>query len=344
MKDVYVIKVKTRPPLSSLYPSERRYSASTVGGLSLVHFGLSILAFLLGTLAGSLQGPVLSFGCLFPFISGLLAWRRWYIDRNISIFFYGSLFSLIVSILCGVATVFDIAVMTETGIGSALNLEDVFGNPERFGRVEQFTGSRGNDTKGLKLDAEYDRKLYPDSELVNAWKDPLKIVENSSDSVRDQPKIPVRYFARVRTGFLSFWRQTPNPESRTNLLLDINVLVTCVLEVSWSLLSVKISLRGMRNQLADTRYDDCNDQSASKDCGLKIKRTKPRPPNPKSELNPYSRSGIDDGIPENLAYNSEMGNSVPRLPLPESNKEFRERVERFLANQAAHRIVEGSYS
>lgn len=82
MENVYVIKVKTKPALSSLYPSERRYSASTVGGLSFVHFGLGALSLLLGSLALSLQGPILSVACLVPFVTGLLAWRRWYIDRS----------------------------------------------------------------------------------------------------------------------------------------------------------------------------------------------------------------------------------------------------------------------
>lgn len=276
MKDVYVIKVKTRPPLSSLYPSERRYSASTVGGLSLVHLGLSILAFLLGTLARSLQGPVLSLSCLFPFVSGLLAWRRWYIDRNISIFFYGSLFSLVFSILCGVATVFDIASMSE-----GWKLENLFSYPEEKRIVRIMPEHMCNETSTCETET-------------------------------------LRYF--------SFWRS----ETRANILLDVNVLVTCVLEMLWSVLSLRISFKGMRNRVADNYDSSAPIPERTKSCGQSIQIGEDQ----------YDECLRDIGF----RRTSVTDNSGPRLPLPESKKEFRERVERFLANQAAHRIVEGSCS
>lgn len=51
MEDVYTIKVKTKPDTRNLYPSERRYSASTVSGLAWVHIALAATSFLLACLA-----------------------------------------------------------------------------------------------------------------------------------------------------------------------------------------------------------------------------------------------------------------------------------------------------
>ncbi|XP_018327724.1 uncharacterized protein LOC108738690 [Agrilus planipennis] len=55
MENVYKIKVRTNPDPNWLYPSERRYSASTVLGLGVVHLALALTALLLAclTLAAS---------------------------------------------------------------------------------------------------------------------------------------------------------------------------------------------------------------------------------------------------------------------------------------------------
>lgn len=51
MEDVYTIKVRTKPDTRNSYPSERRYSASTVSGLAWVHLALAATSFLLACLA-----------------------------------------------------------------------------------------------------------------------------------------------------------------------------------------------------------------------------------------------------------------------------------------------------
>ncbi|XP_059058912.1 uncharacterized protein LOC131852271 [Achroia grisella] len=51
MEDVYTIKVKSKPDTRNLYPSERRYSASTVSGLAWVHIALAATSLLLACLA-----------------------------------------------------------------------------------------------------------------------------------------------------------------------------------------------------------------------------------------------------------------------------------------------------
>lgn len=51
MEELYSVKVKTKPDTRNLYPSERRYSASTVSGLAWVHIALAGTSFLLACLA-----------------------------------------------------------------------------------------------------------------------------------------------------------------------------------------------------------------------------------------------------------------------------------------------------
>lgn len=51
IENIYKIKIKTNPPSLGLYPSERRYSASTVQGLGVVHLILAATALLLASLS-----------------------------------------------------------------------------------------------------------------------------------------------------------------------------------------------------------------------------------------------------------------------------------------------------
>ncbi|XP_020291417.1 uncharacterized protein LOC109858503 [Pseudomyrmex gracilis] len=362
MESVYVIKVKTKPPLSSLYPSERRYSASTVGGLSLVHFGLGVLSLLLGTLALSLQGPILSVACMVPFVTGLLAWRRWYINRNIAIFFYGSLFSLIAAILCFVLTILDITAASDSTGGSMWSLKtpnvqfhhadnvtnmsahvrdivynslNVTKNDES--RLEESIGSpvtsepfsielnmsdyhddvRNGSYDNLKAEASlmFEEKLI--SREVFQDEDAMNITQKSTDLTKDET---------------DFWKQYEN-SSHTRMLLTFNVLMASLLEIFWSLLSAKIAFRGMMSP------DSGNIIAGSKTVmRLPVQKRKPPAPKPPDILD------HDRRLSDNPNFNNLHGLTGPgaRLPLPESSKEFRERVERFLANQATQRIVEGA--
>lgn len=136
MEDVFTIKVKTQPDTRNLYPSERRYSASTVSGLAWVHIALAATSFLLACLA--LVSPneekneknttdvtgfdfnetlanatttkndasymlVLAPALITVFglaagITSIMASVKWYIDRNITWLFIMSVLSTIVSL------------------------------------------------------------------------------------------------------------------------------------------------------------------------------------------------------------------------------------------------------
>ncbi|XP_012523014.2 uncharacterized protein LOC105828960 [Monomorium pharaonis] len=370
-ENVYVIKVKTKPPLSSLYPSERRYSASTVGGLSLVHFGLGALSLLLGTLALSLQGPILSVACLVPFVTGLLAWRRWYIDRNIAIFFYGSLFSLVAAILCLVVTIFDVAAASNSTSGSLWSLEKILNAP-RYSlhpakdfindtHVNDITSTESN---SFDVTEDYDLLKVNDSSKApvtlksistelnvsnfhvdgkNSNHDDLTMTE-ASFMFEEKMIISREIFQNKGTTNITqgsmnlskeqsktFWRTHYEDSSHTKMLLTLNILMASLLETFWSLLSVKIAFCGMMNQLPE------NGNAIAKLKTTRLPLQKRKSPAPKPDILDHERR-LSEAL-QNLQGLTGIG---PRLPLSESNREFRERVERFLANQATHRIVEGA--
>lgn len=160
MENIYKVKIKTSPDLRASYPSERRYSASIVLGLSVFHLifcalalTCALLSFLhpssteeeidqiydqdgnnshgtkpyfleeieeeqkrhvLGTIHSItkfyliLTTLLLTIGCLLAGITGLLAWKRWYMDNNIKWFFVSSLLASIlsmISIICAIITI-----------------------------------------------------------------------------------------------------------------------------------------------------------------------------------------------------------------------------------------------
>nr|CAD7441721.1 unnamed protein product [Timema bartmani] len=88
MEEVYVVKVRSQPSPARLFPSERRYSASTVGGLGAVHLLLAATCLLLGALdflaASNTATWVTRYGgglwlglaAALPGAAGVLAWRR----------------------------------------------------------------------------------------------------------------------------------------------------------------------------------------------------------------------------------------------------------------------------
>lgn len=290
MEDVYVIKVKTKPALATLYPSERRYSASTVGGLSLVHLIFGLLNLLLGSLGKFVQGFVLFFSCLAPTVSGILAWKRWYIDRNITIFFYCCIFSSTVSVCCFIASLCDIFILTEKAVSLSGNLN-----------VQTL-----NQTANLEAGNE-------SSEILETT---LDISENAT------------------TVDNSGVREPDVQQLQGLIFLLTNIAVACLLELLWSLLSLSLSLKGLKNKSDE---DGC---CKSQNC-QKIKMNAPTlPSRPDIILMNKHICCSMQSLDSLQSLNTQ--NLCPKLPLPESNKEFKERVDKFLTNQVNHRNSEGT--
>ncbi|XP_031832362.2 uncharacterized protein LOC116426878 [Nomia melanderi] len=384
MENVYVIKVKTKPPISSLYPSERRYSASTVGGLSFVHFGLGALSLLLGSLNVSLQGPILSAACLVPFVTGVLAWRRWYIDRNIAIFFYGSLFSLIAAVLCFISMVFDIATAVGNSGGSVWSLAEILDQPRDPSHLEKHLTNKTllNETASIDEETFNATSVYDQLHNVN-FNDPTPgiVLDNMSnisgyilrastsspggfdseipgemsvnDTVsgkgspmaskgnmqEDSGNVTDESVLTIKNRVVSIWSKHYQNLSHADIFLTVNVLVASLFEAFWSTLSARIALRGMMNRLPESSYaNHVTGRESSEHTGLGKRKS----PAPRPCVLDHDRR-LSESL-QNLSALHGLRNPGPRLPLPESSREFRERVERFLANQAAHRVVEGSCS
>lgn len=342
MEEVYIIRIKTKPLLSSLYPSERRYSASTVGGLAMVHFGLGVLALLLGSLAGLIQGPILALFCLIPFISGLLAWKKWYIDRNIGLFFYGSLISLIVALFCLAATIFHMITILQGNDTSSWSMEHIFNFDSSNGSLNAFAkhnNSSFNDE--LSIDRiNFNDKILNDnsSDDEDDFNLPFRRIDTLDDLVAESSMIEEkRIFGNNvvnKSGLPEMMKVGENEDGllHSKLLLATNVLVASLLEVAWSFLSARIGLRGMINRV-ETIYGGGGNVTIGNNKKQKIGCKKKKMQAPRPDILSHYQKNF--GSLQSLNSFQSSINSGPRLPLPESSREFRERVERFLVNQAA---------
>jgi len=122
MENIYKIKIKSNPGLNNLFPSERRYSASTVLGLGVFHIALAVLNLILAVLSSTnhkqrpddlrnflqtQQTLSLTFNVISNAASAaaaILAWKCWYIDNNIKWFF-------ITSVVAAMTCIFSISII-----------------------------------------------------------------------------------------------------------------------------------------------------------------------------------------------------------------------------------------
>ncbi|XP_053621431.1 uncharacterized protein LOC128681508 [Plodia interpunctella] len=248
MEDVYTIKVKTKPDTRNLYPSERRYSASTVSGLAWVHIALSATSFLLACLAlvSPVSNPtykeesvnltlnnvendnstdliddkesnnyilVLAPGLITIFglcagIAAILASVRWYIDRNITWLFVASIISTLIS--------FSSFVMIVTWF---------------------VTSTHGDITEFYKDQVPFkDFVVIKHSDVIEKNSSHMIVALNSTENEEDSSHLFTKH------------------------VLSINILIAAFLELLWSILSIKISYKGMRNNYKDdnnTRRGNC---------------------------------------------------------------------------------------
>lgn len=337
-ENVYVIKIKTKPPLSSLYPSERRYSASTVGGMSLIHFILGAISLFLSTVSMSVPGHILSLACLVPSVTGCLAWRRWYIDRNITIFFYGSLFSSAVGIFCSVVMIYDLTVILNAEESQqSLKILDAHHHP-----IDDFT----NDTHNVTLSKGNPKFIeHHDSSKIDKFNKSLVTLEPfefnvfeermmiSKGTFQDDDTMNITGSVNLKEKKMAVWRRREFDSNLNGIPMAMNVITASCLEVLWSLLSAQIAFNGMMNL-----PESGNAVAGSKTTKLPLQKRKP--PAPKPDILNHDHQ-LSESL-QNFTTLQGLAGLGPRLPLPESSREFRERVERFLANQATHRVVEGA--
>ncbi|CAH0404268.1 unnamed protein product [Chilo suppressalis] len=239
MEDVYTIRIKTKPDTRNLYPSERRYSASTVSGLAWVHIALAATSFLLACLAlvnptlnvtESVSNSTEAYGndttqdnttevlttrnnsyilvvapsliTIFGLAAGItsiLASVRWYIDRNITLLFVMSCLSTLVA----------------------------------FSSLLMITVWFINTTEGDITEFYKDKIPFKD----------ILVIKHTDVIDKNDSHLIVALNQTTEEGETS--------SLFTKRVLSINILIAAFLELLWSILSVKISYKGMRNNYKD---------------------------------------------------------------------------------------------
>ncbi|KAG6451590.1 hypothetical protein O3G_MSEX007213 [Manduca sexta] len=237
MEDVFTIKVKTKPDKRNVYPSERRYSASTVSGLAWVHIALAATSFLLACLAiVSPNEPknndrntteyfetetenstavynndyvlilapslITAFG-LAAGVASIMASVKWYIDHNITWLFVISTFSTIISF----ASFMMIAIWFVTT--SEGDISDFYKDKVPF--------------KDYMVVKHTDVLERNDSHMII-----------SLNTTKEEPQ---------------------DSHLFTKHVLSINIMIAAFLELLWSILSVKISYKGMKNDYREDNND-----------------------------------------------------------------------------------------
>lgn len=320
MEDIYTIKIKSNPDPRSLYPSERRYSASTVLGLGVVHLALAATILLLASLSLSNSADVskplvnvskevleernddvafldeddihneqlkivtnvdnsdvflsltiapciMAIGAIAAGITGLLAWKRWYIDHNIRWFFFMSAISVITALICFVTNCLSVGEM-----------------------IEQ-------------------RSTLTKNTFVFSFNENNVVV----DRVR-QESIKSQIFSKSQTG------APPN----LRLVLAINILIASVLELIWSVMSTKVSFFGMRNNYPD----DIILSRGKIEVNTVHKGNKSGKTVAPDILNHHPKKR------KFVKYFPKIENGF--LPKQESNNEYRDRVNKFLSTDIPH--------
>ncbi|CAF4741425.1 unnamed protein product [Pieris macdunnoughi] len=218
MEDVYTIKVKTKPDPRNLYPSERRYSASTVSGFAWVHIVLAITLLILTSLTLIIPNEnseftntsnfknstnndnsyllvmapsLVSIFALTAGLTAILSSVKWYIDKNIALFFIASVVAFL-SCLLAICLII---------------------------------------TWGLTNNGEREVFVLKHTDILNKNETHLVINRNVTE---EQTKL------------------------FTNNVLLVNILIATILELILSILSIKISYKGMKNTYnVEDKRGDC---------------------------------------------------------------------------------------
>ncbi|CAG9134170.1 unnamed protein product [Plutella xylostella] len=258
MEDVYSIKVKTKPDMRNVYPSERRYSASTVSGLAWVHIALAATSFLLACLAlvnPNNQEIKLTLEDSKPldtnqFLNATEETTTEYISEDnatekvidsINKETYGHILVIAPSLL----TVFALAAGLAAIMASVrwyidrnitwLFIMSVLSTVFSLISFIMIAAWFVNTSEGTDDITEFYKDQVPFKDVI--------LIKHTDVIDRNESHIVIARNA------------TDKPEVTSHLftkrVLSINILIAAFLELLWSILSVKISYKGMRSQYKD---------------------------------------------------------------------------------------------
>lgn len=334
MEDVYTIKVKTKPDTRNLYPSERRYSASTVSGLAWVHIALAATSFLLACLA--LINPNSDIKRLNLNDTDQKAVNRIDLlnltesedslltnstendvksDSNYILVLAPTMLTVF-ALGAGIAS---IMASTRWYIDRNITWLFIMSVLSTFIALISFT------MIAVWLVATEDdiSEFYKDKVPFNDF----LIVKHSDVIDRNESHMIIARNSKPE--------DTGESHLFTKRVLSINILIACFLELLWSILSVKISYKGMRNNYKDEneRRGNCISVVTT----IKGNNTKKLPRNgkllpPKPELIDYPSKKIKRiflAQSDNGFYLKNLGNKAKQNT--ETSSEFyKERMMNFL--------------
>ncbi|KAM3956224.1 uncharacterized protein ACR2FA_009821 [Aphomia sociella] len=246
MEDVYTIKVKSKPDTRNLYPSERRYSASTVSGLAWVHIALAATSFLLACLAiinpntelklsnndtdVNTTEPVLN---ITEFDKNL---------TNSTVDEYNNDINYIIVLAPTLITVFALS----AGIASVMaSLRWYIDHNITWLFVMSIISTAASFSSFIMIVVWFITTSEGDISEFYKEKIPFKdyvIVKHTDVIDKNDSHMIVSLNSNT---------EETNPHLFTKRVLCINILIAAFLELLWSLLSVKISYKGMKNNYKD---------------------------------------------------------------------------------------------
>lgn len=304
MENIYKIRVKTSPSPLSVYPSERRYSASTVLGLGVVHLALATTTLLLASLTLTTSKAVL--------VSTPLAEDQPEPVQETN------------ETLPVEATTVELEIedLDSTSVGSRrkrdINRRHYYTNLA----VAPCVMTVGSLLAGVSALLAW-KRWYIDNNIK--W----FFVSACASALTSLVCLLLTAFTVSAAGEFDgaqFSYDFPNGPSKPpnfSLVVAVNILIASAIEVIWSTLSAKVAYGGM---VSDYPEDIVISKSGGRTEVYTVrkgnKKTKIIPPD---ILNHFPNAGkLAKYLPK-----KEAGN----LPKEESSKEYRERVNKFLTAQ-----------
>lgn len=326
MENIYKIKVKTNPSPLSVYPSERRYSASTVLGLGVVHLALATTTLLLASLTLTTSKEAI-------ISTGFTENQTETTELTLLISNDGNKTSEEVLIVT-TAESLEIPEFTSTTsvTSTESNNNDTYKSRMRRDlRTTQYYTNISVAPCVMTLGS-----LLAGLSALLAWK--RWYIDNNIKwfFISSCVSVLTSLVCLLLTAFtvsaagdfdgVQFSYDFPNGPSKPpnfSLVVAVNILIASATEVIWSILSAKIAYKGMiSNYPEDIVISKCGGRTEVYTVRKGNKKAKVMPPD---VINHFPNSGkLAKYLPK-----KDNGN----LPKEESSKEYRERVNKFLTEQ-----------
>lgn len=304
-------------------------------------------------------------------LTGVLAWRRWYVDHNIRWFFLASAFSAVASAVCVVVT---------TVVLATLSRETYALRNSTFLFAEE-TGQEVFEIDVNNVTTTYDAS--PTEFIGDVFTRPAVEIVSLENASRTVP-LAITKNSSFHVSSELFVSDDERVTLRNQFLVLVHVLVASFLELVWSVLSINIAWKGLSNvcpgfltkkrgNAVAAGADQQTDRQKPSQTGTEPAATDPTTETTKSpdilenhnvksarkviRLNSDNNmsSKYNNVVKElcNLQKTSTLGypnkaevsrrvvsalgfantdSDRSSLPMPESTMEYRERVERFLAS------------